>query len=455
MADLSYLKNLDKPLAIFSMGISGLAVADACLQAGVKFHVWDESAAKREELGERYPFHDFSDQLQNYAAVIPGPGVPPHNKIIQRAQTLNVPIWSDIDLLLRSAPDAKVIGITGTNGKSTTTALIGHILQAYRKNVVIGGNIGKAACSLPSFGADGIYVLELSSFQLEITQDAVADIAILLNIAPDHLEWHGSMAAYIDAKARIFRPRHGTLQAIIGVDTAPSKAIADQLHNKKDVTVTRLSQQSAAHDGMITVTSDGWLQDGMDKVMDFSLHPYLRGKHNWENCAAAYAACRAVGLSREEIAATMMSFEGLPHRQKIAGKWRHVSFINDSKATNVDATSRALDSFDNIYWILGGLPKGDRLQDLEVFYPKVRHAFLIGSAATAFAEILQDKVPFTHSETLDRAVSDAFVHASRVNAPANVLLSPACASYDQFTGYEHRGNTFVALVQDLLQKQAA
>lgn len=404
MADFSFLNTLDKPVAIFGYGISGKAVADACAQAKIAFTVWDE----QNNYGT-----DFTNHLEDYAFLVPSAGIKPTHPIIREAIAKNIPIYSDVDLLLQSAPDAHVVAITGTNGKSTTTALIGFILEQTGKKVAVGGNIGHAACSLPSLDADGIYVLELSSYMLHNTANPMADIAVHLNITPDHLDWHGSFEHYKSAKDRIFRQRE---------NRAPQVRIYGVSSRKP--------------------------------TEDFSFlppHDFLKGEHNRENMIAALQACRACGLDDATILKHMAAFQGLAHRQKKVGSYKHIAFINDSKATNADATSKALASYDNIYWILGGLPKSDGINGLDVFYPKIKKAYLIGQASQEFAKVLDGSLPFMECGVMHTAIDEAFYDALNDDKHAVILLSPACASFDQYKSFEARGDDFTAHVQKILQ----
>lgn len=408
MADFSFLKSLEKPVAIFGYGVSGKAVAQACEQAGVAHTVWDENSG----YGT-----DFSNHLEDYAFLVPSAGVKPTHAVIREAIAKKIPVLSDVDLLLQSAPDATVIAVTGTNGKSTTTALIGFILEQAGKKVAVGGNIGQAACSLPSLDKDGIYVLEMSSYMLHITAQPVADIAVYLNITPDHIDWHGSFEHYQSAKERILRQRdnHAPQVRVYGMSMRPS-------------------------------------------TEDFSFlppHDYLKGEHNLENRIAALQACRACGLDDATILKHMAVFQGLAHRQKNVAQYKHITFINDSKATNADATSKALSSYDNIYWILGGLPKSDGINGLDVFYPKIKHAYLIGQASAEFARTLDGSVPFTECGVMQNAIENAFYDAMNDDREAVILLSPACASFDQYKNFEERGDDFTARVTQLLQERAA
>ena len=299
-------------------------------------------------------------------------------------------------------------------------------------------------------GADGVYVLELSSYQLELIQRAHFDVAVWLNLTPDHLDRHGGMDGYIAAKRRIFKTVHGTPTAIVGVDDESGRGVADAVSRENAWRVTRISVTSRVTGGVFV--TDGQLVDdtgrSAEKVMDLREVPLLPGRHNWQNAAAAYAAARALGLARADIVAGIAGFPGLAHRQETIATVDGVRFINDSKATNADATANALACYGTIYWIAGGVPKAGGIGALAAFFPRIRRAFLIGEAASDFAATLGAAVPHEMSRTLDRAVAAAFASA-KADKNAVVLLSPACASFDQFSDFEARGEAFRALVRDL------
>ncbi len=434
MADLSYLKKLDKPVAILGLGVSGAAVANACRDSNVDCHLWDDHEEKRQGfIDDGFDVIDFENDLSRYAAVIPAAGIKPNHPTIQKAIDQKIPFKSDIDLLYGSAPKATYIGITGTNGKSTTTALLSHILKSVGKNHAMGGNIGIGATSLPSFDADGVYVLEMSSYQLEITQQPIFDISVLLNITPDHLAWHGTMENYAAAKEKIFRTKGQKQTAIIGIDDDISRTIAEKLKN------------SANHD-VVEISSSDTLPDGLDQIET------LKGAHNQQNIAAAYAVCKKLGITDHDFVTAVQSFPGLIHRQQIVATINGITFINDSKATNAESTSKALDSFDNIHWIAGGEHKGDDLSVLKEWYPKVKRAYLIGEAAPLFEKDMIDTLKYSNCETLEKAVFEAFENASDGDI---ILMSMACASFDQYPNFEKRGEHFIALIEQLKQRQAS
>jgi UDP-N-acetylmuramoylalanine--D-glutamate ligase len=366
------------------------------------------------------------------------------------ARRAGVPLISDVQLLLDAAPDATFIGVTGSNGKSTTTALIAHILdQAGRPNDA-GGNLGPPTLGLDMLGADGVYVLELSSYQLELTPNPRFNAALLLNLEPDHLERHGGMHAYGAIKRTIFDGQPEGAVAIIGVDDAHGQGLKPRLANPTTV--------SSGTDIPADIYADETaLYDAGAPVFKFENAIALGGSHNRQNAAAAYAACQAVGVAVADIARGLASFPGLPHRQERVVTVGQVDYVNDSKATNASATIRALASFERVYWIAGGLPKDGGLSGMEPWLSRVQKTYLIGEAAPAFILQLAQMAP-------DLAVEDCGDLTSALNAahrdaqsnvePSVVLLSPACASFDQFPSYEARGDAFRAAAHRLTQAQA-
>jgi UDP-N-acetylmuramoylalanine--D-glutamate ligase len=452
MADLSYLKALGKPIAILGLGVSGAAVARACIDADVPFHAWDDNVERQKEFDAH--IYNYTSVLTRYAALVPSAGIKPSHPILKAAHEKGIPILSDVDLLVRSAPGAMVIGVTGTNGKSTSTALIGHILKEAGVKAEVGGNIGRAACSLPGLKEDGVYVLELSSYQLDITASPVCDIAVVTNITADHLEWHGTIERYFASKEKITQLRNDRPHqvTIIGIDSLLSEKLAKELQSSESHEVIQISTKKRTKHIYVT---NGILFDQGNQMTDLNAHKFLRGAHNHENIATAYAACRAYGLETDDIIPAIFTFEGLPHRQKNVGHWKQITFIDDSKATNADAARYALASFDRIYWILGGLAKDDGIDNLEDFYPKIKHAFLIGDASKRFAEKLQGHIPFAECGTLEKAVVEAFQLAQADHHASVILLSPACASFDQYKNYMERGDHFIRLAHHEIQKAAA
>lgn len=443
----------NKTYAVLGLGKSGLASAQSLLAAGATVLAWDDTEATRAAARNlNIPLHDLHHaDWSQITALVMSPGIPhtyptPH-PVAAAAKTAGVPLISDIQLLFETCPNATYVGITGTNGKSTTTALIGHILQQAGKTIAVGGNLGTPVLSFPPLGKNEIYVLELSSYQLELILTNNLNIGILLNITPDHLARHGGMAGYSAAKQRIIRPQ-GPQVFICGVDDEPCRAIAAAAP-RPGLNVQRMSQ-SDQPDCALYVQNRELMQAGQ-AVLNLDSLPRLPGAHNWQNIAAAFAATQALGLEAATIIAGIRSFPGLDHRQQQVATHGTVQFVNDSKATNADATAKALACYDPIYWILGGQPKEGGLNGLESFMPRIRHAFLIGQAAPDFARWLDGKAAYTQCGTLDVAVQQASTLALREALPhATVLLSPACASWDQFKNFEERGALFAQLVHAAL-----
>jgi UDP-N-acetylmuramoylalanine--D-glutamate ligase len=393
------------------------------------------------------------------AVLVMSPGIPhthptPH-PAAAAARQAKVPLVGDIELLVRSAPGARYVAVTGTNGKSTTTALIGHILKTSGREVAVGGNLGAPVLSFAPLGPDGIYVLEMSSYQLELTQSLACEVAVLLNVTPDHLERHGGMAGYVAAKERIFANQKPSQAAVVGMDDEICRGIAGKLRSARRQTVVPISAEHVV-DGGVYVADDVMTDDTgarPARVMDMRRAARLPGRHNWQNAAAAFAAARRVGIPADAVAAGIESFPGLAHRQEPIATIDGIGYVNDSKATNADATARALACYDAIYWIAGGVAKAGGIEPLRPHFPRIRHAFLIGEAAEDFARTLGEAVAHTRSGDLATAIAQARALARKEHIErAVVLLSPACASFDQFANFEARGEAFRALVAGLARR---
>ena len=379
------------------------------------------------------------------AALVPSPGVPLSHPVIVAAHDAGVEVVGDIELLWRTLPEPRYIGVTGTNGKSTTTALIGHLLRsAGARHVRVGGNLGTAALDLAPVPGDGTFVLELSSYQLDLTVETTFDIGVLLNVAPDHLDRHGTMAAYVDAKRQIFRPgRLGT--AVIGIDDPISRVVHESLRERAQLQVVPVTVAARSRRGVSV--AKGILHENGKAVCDLSQAAALPGTHNWQNAAAAFAAARACGLPPDRLAQALLDFPGLPHRMEKIGSVGGIPVINDSKATNAEAAARAIACFENVYWIAGGRPKEGGIDAIAPVFPHIAHVFLIGEAEERFAATLEGQLPVTRCGTLDRAVAAALDAACQNGREGTVVLfSPACASFDQFRDFEQRGDRFRALV---------
>ncbi len=449
----------DRTVAVLGLGRAGRAAARALVAGGARVVAWDDAAAAREGPPAGVDLRDPTRWAwADIAALVLSPGIPhrhpaPH-PAAAAARAHRVPIVGEVEFLWRACPDALYVGITGTNGKSTTTSLIGHILELAGRRIQVGGNLGVPALDLEPLAGNGAYVLEMSSFQLELLHTARFDVAVMLNIAPDHLDRHGGLDGYVAAKRRVFdrQPIGGV--AIVGIDDALSRHMFDDLRGRPDGRrVIGVSGHEEIVDG-VYVDNDGWLYDASSVpalcLRDLRAVPSLPGLHNAQNAAAAAAATRALGLAPHQIGAGLGTFRGLPHRQEPIARIGDVLYVNDSKATNPDAAARALGSYDAIYWIAGGRPKEGGFTALDRCLAAVRHAFLIGEAAPLLATLLDGRVAATPSGDLVSALRAAHAMAQADGGGnAVVLLSPACASFDQFPNFEARGDTFRRLVHDL------
>jgi UDP-N-acetylmuramoylalanine--D-glutamate ligase len=447
-----------KRVAVFGLARSGLSCAEALHLGGAEVMAWDDSepaVEKARSLGLSVTNLHTVDFRTLYALVL-SPGVPlthpePH-WTVTKANAAGIEILGDTEVFARTIQDtgARLIAVTGTNGKSTTSALIGHLLKEAGLNVDVGGNIGNAVFNLrpPERGRN--YVLELSSFQIDLMRGLAPDVGILTNISPDHLDRHGTMGNYAAVKARMFAKQRDGQTALVGVDDEWSAAIADGIRNKSNV--RRVSVLRELDDGISAV--GGLLVDRREgkaiHMIDLRGMSALRGRHNWQNACMAYGAATASGVKFEAVGHAMESFAGLAHRMQEVGRVDGVPFINDSKATNADAAEVALATFERIFWIAGGIPKLGGIQSLRAYFPRIVKAYLIGVAAEEFAATLEGHVPYEVTETLPRAVAAAARDAAAAGDPrVVVLLSPACASFDHYKNFEVRGDAFVEAVKRL------
>ena len=460
-----------KRYAVLGLARSGAATVRALVASGARVVAWDSSEAARASIlpgtgrgtaseagggggppqaspDEESPLHQPSAgpppragedpvvadpleiDLTGFAGVLVSPGVPLNrHPIAGHAAAAGVPIIGDIELFAEARaemPAHRVVGITGTNGKSTTTALIHHILETAGIPARLGGNIG-----LPILGQDplpegGVYVLELSSYQIDLTHSLDCDVAVLLNVTPDHLDRYADFDAYAASKARLFAMQKPGHAAVIGIGDAPSAGIAAQL-------------AAAGRSEDLTRIAPG-------TCLDQSRWPALQGPHNAQNALAAIAACKALGIVREAIDQGLESFPGLPHRMERVATRRGVLFVNDSKATNADSAAPALAAYPKVHWILGGKAKTGDLDACRPGFPHVVKAYTIGEAGEMFAQLLEGEMPVERSGTLEAAVRSA---AAQAHPGETVLLSPACASFDQFKDYEARGQAFRDAVEAL------
>lgn len=409
-----------KRYAVLGLARSGLATVRALVASGAAVTAWDSNADARAQAGQGVTLADpLSIELAGFDGVVVSPGVPLNrHPIADHARAAGVPIVGDIELFAQARaglPPHKVVGITGTNGKSTTTALVHHICVTAGVPATLGGNIG-----LPILGQDplpdgGVYVLELSSYQIDLTRSLDCDVAVLTNITPDHLDRYDGFAAYAASKARLFAMQSASHVAVIATEDDETRAIAAGLGER-----------------VVAVASTG--------IADQSSWPALQGPHNAQNTAAAIAAARALGIGEDAIAGALRTYPGLPHRMERVAERDGVLFVNDSKATNATATAPALAAYPKIHWILGGLAKTDELDACAPHYGHVVAAYTIGDAGPLFARLLREAGKrVVEAGTLAQAVKIA---AGAARPGEVVMLSPACASFDQFSDYEARGLAF-------------
>lgn len=447
MIPLDHMKGLK--VGVLGLGASGLATAQALAAAGAAVSAWDDGEVARERAAKQgIHIHSLLDEALDL--LVSSPGIPmahpaPH-PVIAHAQSQGVSVCGDVELFAqarRQLPPHHVVSITGTNGKSTTTALIAHILNAAGKRAVIGGNFGPPMLSLEP--SECIYVLELSSFQLEQTHSLASDVAVFLNLTPDHQDRYIDMASYGAAKRRLFDMQGTTGCSVIAADDAQGRALSAAVKNAC-TTVSAASQADWC-------VQNGTLLRGGAAVAAQSDWPDLQGPHNAQNAAAAAGACAAFGLSNADIAAGLASFKALNHRSQPVGQRGQVRFINDSKATNPDAVAKSLQAYPAIHWLAGGNDKGSDFGMLAAYLSGVEAAYFFGQTKDKLAADLPSLEAETFA-TLEEAFAAATGRASASNDAATVLLSPACASFDQFKNFAHRGEVFTALVERFVQGAA-
>lgn len=444
-------------VAVFGLGRSGITAARALQAGGALPVLWDDGVSGRMQAeAEGFDVQDLtSADWSGFDALVLSPGAPlTHPKphwTVDKARAAGIPVIGDIELFAR-ALDAlpaercpRVVAITGTNGKSTTTALIAFVLKQAGLKVHMGGNIGIGVLALPAPTPEAVYVIEVSSYQLDLTTRFAPDVAILTNISPDHLDRHGGMQGYVTAKSRIFQAQGPNGLALIGADDDWGRQLADQVAAKGEA-VTRIVTARNEAD----LPAEGWrAAPGVlitdEGRIDLSTARSLPGRHNAQNAAFAYATARALGLDHNTALAGVVAFPGLAHRMEAVGRRGTVRFINDSKGTNADAAYQALASYPSTYWIAGGVPKAGGIEPLRPLFGHVAKAYLIGQAAEDFAATLGD-VPHVIAQTMERAVQMAAADAAAAGGEQVVLLSPACASFDQFPDFEVRGEAFRAAV---------
>jgi UDP-N-acetylmuramoylalanine--D-glutamate ligase len=450
-----------KKVAVFGLGGSGLVSASALLAGGADVVGFDDDARSVEKANAAgIPTADLrNSDWSKIAALVLAPGVPlTHPKphwVVSCAQQAGVEIIGDIELFCRErahvAPNTPFVAITGTNGKSTTTALVAHLATSAGMDVQIGGNIGTAILSLLPPAQGRVHVVECSSYQIDLAPLLDPSIGILINLSEDHLDRHGSMEHYAAVKERLVAGVPADDTAIVGVDDEWCSAVAERL-TRSGKRVVRISVRGKLSDGIYAEGGRIMRAQGgqAEAIADLAGIGSLRGLHNAQNAACATAAALALGLDAAAIQVGMRSFPGLAHRMEQLGRLGKVLLVNDSKATNADSAAQALACFGDIFWIAGGKPKTGGIESLRKFFPRIRKAYLIGEAAAEFAGTLGGEVPHEIDGTLDKALAAAVrdAEASAADEPV-VLLSPACASFDQYRNFEVRGDAFRELVRAL------
>ncbi len=478
-------------VAVFGLGRSGITAARALKAGGAEPILWDDGVSGRMQAeAEGFEVEDLTTaDWSDFAALVLSPGAPlTHPKphwTVDKAKAANVPVIGDIELFARAIAATpaslrpKVIAITGTNGKSTTTALIGWVLKQAGMKIAVGGNIGIGVLALPPPAEVQAYVIEVSSYQLDLTTSFAPDVAILTNINPDHLDRHGGMEGYVAAKTRLFQALGPNAVSLVGVDEPAGAnlalvlpnhviAISSSVHPREggdpvlsgatgdedqSYTPTQPSERPQhwvpAFAGMHGMEAEpGSIRTDGRLIADLAPARSLPGRHNAQNAAFAYAAARAIGVSHEAAVAGLMTFPGLAHRMETVGQLGAVRFVNDSKATNADAARQALMSYPTSFWIAGGRAKDGGIAELADLFPRVAKAYLIGEAAEDFAATLGD-IPHVIARDMATAVALASEDAAKAGGDPVVLLSPACASFDQFPDFEARGEAFRAAVLNL------
>ena len=447
-----------KRVAVFGLGKSGLVSAGALIKGGAQVVVFDDDEKMlADATSAGLTAQNLRDiDWSGIAALVLAPGVPlthpkPHWSVML-ARKNDVEVIGDIELFCReraaSGATCPLVAITGTNGKSTTTALIAHILRSAGRDTQMGGNIGVPALALEPFSPGRTYVLEISSYQVDLAHSLHATVGVLLNVSEDHLDRHGTMENYAALKALVPAAVEKGGTAVVGVDDRYTRETATRIERARK-TLVRVSVEGALREGYyaegtrILLAKNG----NAHAVAQLAGIASLRGAHNAQNAACAVAACAALGLDLASIQKGLATFPGLAHRMQPIAKLGNVLFVNDSKATNADSAAKALASFEDIFWIAGGKPKTGGIESLAEFFPRIRKAYLIGEAAAEFARTLDGKAPYEISEVLSTALDAAARDAQRpgVKEPV-VLLSPACASFDQYRNFEMRGRAFADLV---------
>ncbi|XVN43216.1 MAG: UDP-N-acetylmuramoyl-L-alanine--D-glutamate ligase [Candidatus Rickettsia vulgarisii] len=452
----SLISQKNKKIGIFGLGKTGTSSYLALNKVASEVICYDKNNRSRENFAKAYGDENLAklsdSRWKNLDKILLSPGIPLSHEIVKLANSNKIEITSDIELLFEECRAANFIAITGTNGKSTTVSLTSHILQSCGFNYPAAGNIGKPVLSM-DFTLPG-YVLELSSFQLDLLQNFKAKIAILLNITKDHIDRHGSMENYILAKSKIFDRMDKNSYAIINIDNKIANDIFQKLKEKNTTNLIAISTSEILNNGISVYNNI--VYDNIKKItLELPNNKRLQGRHNQENIAASYVACSIIGATPEKIVAAISRFQGLPNRMQYIGNIDssegEINFYNDSKATNAEAASKSIGALDNIYWLVGGIAKEGGIEELESLFPKIRKAYLFGQDKENFALTLKGKVDFQICSDLTESFNYAYEDARKDMVDVkNILLAPACASFDQFKNFEERGELFIKLCNSLI-----
>lgn len=441
-------------IGVFGLGKTGISVYEE-LQSKCNIIVYDDLEANRDKFeglfGKNYIIPISDIKWQNLDKIALSPGIPLTHEIVKIAKNFNIPITSDIDLFFEKSKNLNLIAVTGTNGKSTTTALISHILNNNGLEYPIAGNIGVPA--LQAKASKGGYVLELSSFQLDLVKTFVTKIAVLLNITPDHQDRHENMESYIAAKSKIFDRMEKNSYGIINIDNNYCHEIFTNLQQKPHIKLIPFSVTKILEKGISIVNNT--ITDNFFEHISFKLlfNKSLQGVHNSENIAASYAVARIIGLKTAQILESISNFQGLPHRMQYLGSIDGINFYNDSKATNAIAAVQSIKALDNIYWLAGGIAKEGGIEEIKPYFSKIKKAYFYGQAKEMFANTAKDVIDFVICDDLKQAFELAYKDALNDNESIkNILLAPCCSSYDQFKNFEERGNLFVKLCNEKIGK---
>lgn len=461
---------LNKTVAILGLGKTGMAVARELKLRGVHVIAWDDKEVLRKEAeGLHVTIKDLRNvDFSDVELLVISPGIPhtypePH-PVAKLAKESGVKIVSDVELFVSTYKKAKYIGITGTNGKSTTTALVYHILKENGIPCAIGGNFGIPVFDLPILDNNGYYVFEMSSYQIELSPSIDFDVAVLLNITPDHLSRHNGMEGYVNVKKSIFnRKSKKNCINVVAVDDTYTKKIFNELQKTQDTSLNIPVSYSKKIENGYFVSSQGMLIDNTknakSEIFDLSSLDNLCGKHNWQNISAAFAVAKSVGLSNTKIINAIKTFKTLEHRIEYVGTFAGIKFIDDSKATNAESVKYAIDSMNDIYWIIGGRQKegGISLLEPQLSNGNIKRTFVIGECEKDFYNLTKKYMPSYRCHKLEKAVYKAFKLAlkdlkkGKVKNPV-ILLSPATASFDQYKSFEERGDHFKSLFREIVGK---